>query len=70
MPLLTYRFIDTSLFYSLDTTFTHSDIHCDVRMLHAMQTARSGRNSAVNATNSLAYPYVLWTDCAKLYGDR
>ena len=66
----TYRFVDTSLFYSLDTTFTNSDIHCDIRMLHAMQTARSGRNSTVSSTNSLAYPYVLWTDCAKLYGDR
>ena len=66
----TYRFIDTNWFYSLDTTFTHDDIVCDGRMLFAMQTARSARNSSVNATNSTAYPYVLWQDCAKLYGDR
>jgi len=66
----TYRFVDTNWFYSLDTTFTNADIICDGRMLFAMQTARSARNSSVNATNAIAYPYVLWQDCAKLYGDR
>lgn len=66
----TYRFVDTNNFYSLDTTFSDSNIVCDARMLFALHTARAGRNSAVNATNSLAYPYILWTECARLYGDR
>ena len=38
----TYQFSDTNFFYDLHTTFSNSDIVCDMRMLTALQMARSG----------------------------
>jgi len=66
----TYRFVDTSVFYSLNTTFSSSDIVCDGRMLYALQAARAGVDDNASSSNSTAYPYVLYQDCANLFGDR
>tara|TARA_B100001057_G_scaffold388853_1_gene396440 strand:+ start:4000 stop:5100 length:1101 start_codon:yes stop_codon:yes gene_type:complete len=61
----TYQFISTNMFYSLDSTFTNADIHCDIRMLYALQCARS-----VNNNSSTASPADLYTACAALFGDQ
>ena len=46
----TYQFSDTNFFYDLHTTFSNSDIVCDMRMLTALQMARSSSNT--NSTGS------------------
>lgn len=61
----TYKFSDTNQFYDLSTTFSDSNISCDVRLLHALQTAR-----CTTASDSVNYPYTIYTSAATLYGDR
>lgn len=61
----TKRYNDTNQFYDLSTTFSDSNITCDVRMLHALQTAR-----CTTASDSANYPYTIYTSAATLYGDR
>jgi hypothetical protein len=61
----TAKFPDTNQFYDLATTFSDSNITCDIRILSALQTAR-----CVTATDSVNYPYTIYTAAAALYGDR
>ena len=61
----TYVFLDTNFFYNLDTTFGNSDIVCDMRMLTALQQARSTAN-----TNSTGGAHEIYNACAALFGDR
>ena len=61
----TYRFVENSLFYDLDTTFTSPNIICDLRMLYALHQARTP-----SATNSAANPEEIYTACATIFGDR
>ena len=59
------QFFDTLLLRELQTSFTHSDIQCDLRMLEALYM---GRQPA--ADYNVATPYELYTTCASLFGDR
>lgn len=61
----TYQFTDTNFFYNLNTTFVNADIHCDIKMLYALQCARS--NSHTTSTSS---PHNVYTACAALFGDQ
>ena len=61
----TYQFTDTNYFYDLHTTFSNSDIVCDMRMLTALQMARSTSN-----TSTTGSPVEIYTACANLFGDR
>ena len=61
----TYRFIDNNLFYDVDTTFSDSNIICDLKLLYTLSMGAS-----YNSTNSLAKPEDFYTLCATLFGDR
>jgi hypothetical protein len=61
----TYQFTDTNLFYNLNTTFANADIHCDIKMLYALQCARS-----TSHTLSSSSPHNVYTACAALFGDQ
>ena len=61
----TYQFFDSLLFRELQTSFTHADIQCDLRMLEALYM---GRQPA--AVYNAATPYEMYTTCATLFGDR
>jgi hypothetical protein len=61
----THQFTDTNQFYNLTTTFTSSDIHCDIRMLYALQCARSTSNTQTSGS-----PHHVYTACAALFGDQ
>ncbi len=61
----TYQFTDTNYFYDLQTTFSNSDIVCDMRMLTSLQMARSTGN-----TSTTGSPVEVYTACANLFGDR
>lgn len=61
----TYQFSDTNFFYDLHTTFTSSDVHCDIKMLLALQQGRSTSN-----TNAVGSPVEIYNACANLFGDR
>ena len=61
----TYQFVNSNLFYDLDTTFTNSDITCDARILHGLHSVRIN-----NATEGNMYFEKLYTNTALLYGDR
>lgn len=62
----TYRFPDTNYFYSLDTTFSDSNIICDLRVLYAMYQARS----TAATYNGTERPQDVYTLAGTLYGDR
>lgn len=61
----TYKFTDTNHFYNLNTAFSNADVHCDIKMLHALQCARSTTH-----TNSSSSPHNVYTACAALFGDQ
>lgn len=61
----TYQFTDTNQFYNLSTTFSNSDVHCDIKMLYALQCARS-----TSHTHSSSSPHNVYTACAALFGDQ
>jgi len=60
----TYQFQDYNLFYNLTTTFS-AGLVCDLRMLHALQNARS-----TSAAYNVAFPHQIYNVCASTYGDR
>lgn len=61
----TYRFKDTNFCRDLDEFFT-GGLVCDLRMLEALATIRSGQEE----TNETASPWRLYPLCATYYGDR
>ena len=61
----TYQFTDTNQFYNLSTTFSNSDVHCDIKMLYALQCARS-----TSHTQTSSSPHNVYTACAALFGDQ
>ena len=63
--ITTYRFKDTNYLYNMNTLFTDGLV-CDLRMLEALATVRSGKE----ATNATADPYKIYPLCATYYGDR
>lgn len=62
----TYRFPDTNMFYNVDTTFSDSNIICDLRILYAMHQIRS-TGATYNGTER---PEDVYTLAGTLYGDR
>jgi hypothetical protein len=63
----TYYFIDTSMFYNLNTFFpTSGDLVCDNRMLQTLSMYRD--TSSTNNANSA--PEQAYANCAILFGDR
>lgn len=65
----TYRFKDTNYFYNISTTFSNSNIKCDMRMLSSLWQSRFNLaySGAAVGTGLLA---PLWTKTATNYGDR
>lgn len=61
----TYQFSSTNQFYNLSTTFSNSDVHCDIKMLYALQCARSTAH-----TTTTSSPHNVYTACAALFGDQ
>jgi hypothetical protein len=61
----TYKFTDTNHFYNLNTAFSNAGVHCDIKMLHALQCARSTSHN-----NSSSSPHNVYTACAALFGDQ
>ena len=61
----TYTFVDTNYFYNLGTTFSDSDIICDLRILNGMHLARCNHHSTSSGDMYRIYGHV-----ADLYGDR
>lgn len=60
-------FIDSSMFYNLNTFFPMSgDLVCDNRMLNTLATYRD----TFTSSNSSSTPQDAYTACATLYGDR
>jgi hypothetical protein len=60
----THRYKDTNEFYNLDTTFS-TGLVCDLKMLDALQKARSSSNSQTSAN-----PHQLYNWCADQFGSR
>ncbi len=56
---------DIHVYGEIQTTFTHTDIQCDLRMLEALHTCRQPA-----AVYNAATPYEMYTSCATCYGDR
>lgn len=63
----TYRFKDTNYFYNLNTTFSNSNIICDMRMLSSLYQSRFNLTYAGSAAGILPN---IWTRTAINYGDR
>ena len=61
----TYRFLDTNFFYSLDQTFSNSDIYCDLRMLETLAIGR-----CTHASQTGGSTFYIYNHCANLWGDR
>ena len=61
----TYRFKDTNMIYNLDTLFTDGLV-CDLRMLEALATVRSGQDGTQDSSD----PSKIYPLCATYYGDR
>jgi len=61
----TYRFVDTNMFFNLQTTFSDPDIHCDLKMLNTLAEARCTHTAYTTAST-----YHIYDHCAALYGDR
>ena len=61
----TYQFTDTNYFHLLGTTFSNSSIHCDIKMLYALQCARAETHNT-----STGSPANVYTACAALFGDQ
>ena len=61
----TYQFTDTNFFHNLDTTFSSSDIYCDMRML---ETLAIGRCPHLTYNGNAVHQ--IYSHCAALYGDR
>jgi hypothetical protein len=60
----TYQFFDYHMYYGLGTFFD-GNLICDLRMLSALELARSPSNTA----SSIA-PQEIYTAAATLYGNR
>ena len=60
----TYQFFDYHMYYGLNTFFD-GNLICDLRMLNALQLARSPSN-----TNSTIAPQQIYTAAATIYGNR
>jgi hypothetical protein len=60
-----YQFTDTNQFYNLGTAFSNADVHCDIKMLYALQCARSTSHTSTSSS-----PHNVYTACAALFGDQ
>lgn len=60
----TYYFDDSNMFYNLPTTFS-TGLVCDLRMLNTLAMARSP-----GASVSDSRPYLMYSACASIFGDR
>jgi hypothetical protein len=61
----TYRFSDTNMFYNLHSTFSDTDVHCDLRMVRTLAEGR-----CTHAGYTTASTHHMYNHCADLYGDR
>lgn len=60
-----YRFIDTNMFYNLHSTFSDTDVHCDLRMVRTLAEGR-----CTHAGYTTASTHHMYNHCADLYGDQ
>jgi hypothetical protein len=63
----TYQFTDLNYFYNLNSTFTNSNIICDMRMLSTLHKSRltMSYTGAIATTGKK-----IWNTCATDFGDR
>lgn len=64
----TYQYVDLNYFHNLNTTFTNSNIICDMRML---STLHKSRFPTMSYTGSIAsHFHKIWNQCGTDFGDR